>query len=117
MTARWCVGGILGIVLIPLILAGTLVGAAPVSSAPTCVNWTGFQPPNPSTSYNILNAVVFTSPCRAWAVGYSNDGSADQTLIEHWKGTFWKQVPSPNPVGAFSGNVLNDVAATSASNA
>ena len=41
-------------------------------------------------------------------------GAGSLTLIEHWNGTAWTQVPSPNPSGD---NVLDGVAATSASNA
>ena len=36
-----------------------------------------------------------TSASNAWAVG-STVGS-DKTLILHWNGTTWKQVPSPSP--------------------
>jgi hypothetical protein len=37
------------------------------------------------------------------------------TLIVHWDGTVWKRVPSPSP--SSGGNVLNAVAAASASSA
>ena len=45
---------------------------------------------------------------------YGN-GTAFLTLIEHWNGSAWKQVPSPNP--SSTDNNLLSVAATSASNA
>ena len=40
-----------------------------------------------------------------WAAGYTFNGSSIQTLVEHWNGTSWQVVKSPN-VGtspAFSG--------------
>ena len=40
------------------------------------------------------------SPCDAWAVGFDqNVGGLDQTLVEHWDGTAWTVVPSPNVAG------------------
>jgi hypothetical protein len=56
------------------------------------------------------------SGSNAWAVGCAKCFSATfATLIERWNGSAWKQVPSPNPLGA--GNLLAGVAATSAANA
>ena len=45
-----------------------------------------------------LNGVVALSPTDVWAVGTvtANSGGS-QTLIEHYDGTSWKVVPSPNP--------------------
>jgi hypothetical protein len=45
-----------------------------------------------------LYGVVALSPTDVWAVGTvtANTGGA-QTLIEHYDGTSWKVVPSPNP--------------------
>jgi hypothetical protein len=43
--------------------------------------------------------------------------SGPKTLIEHWNGTKWSQVPSPNPTGPIGEIDLFGVAATSASNA
>ena len=51
------------------------------------------------------------------AVGSCFNGTAPQTLIEHWDGTAWSQVASPNPGGSANRNQLLGVAALSASNA
>jgi hypothetical protein len=56
--------------------------------------------------------VAATSATSAWAVGYFSNGTADQTLIAHWNGKAWMQVPSPNP--GSSSNRLTGVAAISA---
>jgi hypothetical protein len=108
-----------------LLLAGALAGITTVvasastvgASASTCVGWTGVQPPSPSTAVNVLDGVAVLSPCNAWAVGDYANGTAEQTLIEHWNGTSWKQVTSPNPGGSSNSNVLEAVAATSSTNA
>jgi hypothetical protein len=67
---------------------------------------------------NFLDGVAATSPANAWAVGeYYNISNTGKTLILHWDGTAWTQVPSPNPKPRFSDNQLTGVAATSATNA
>jgi hypothetical protein len=65
----------------------------------------------------VLSAVAATSARDAWAVGSFTASSGPKTLIEHWNGTKWVQVPSPNPTVPVSEIGLNGVAATSASNA
>jgi hypothetical protein len=64
-----------------------------------------------------LNGITATGRKNAWAVGDYSNGTADQTLIEHWNGRTWKQVASRNPQGPSQPNVLTGVAASSASNA
>jgi hypothetical protein len=60
--------------------------------------------------------VAATSVSNAWAVGSYGNGTAGGTLVEHWNGTAWKVQKSPNAGGA-SRDLLDAVAATSASNA
>src|SRR5438874_940226 len=62
-------------------------------------SWSIVDSPNPGTSYNGLNRVVVPSANDIWAVGrYTHDDSGyAQTLIEHWNGSSWSIVPSPNP--------------------
>ena len=58
--------------------------------------------PSPNvTSFNELYAVTVVSAKDVWAVGYfltfRPDGAAiNQTLTEHWNGSRWKVVTSPN---------------------
>ncbi len=52
--------------------------------------------------------------CDAWAVGDYSTADGTQTLILHWDGTAWTQVPSANAGGD---ERLDGVAATSAGNA
>ena len=72
---------------------------------------------SPSPLENRLFGVAATSASNAWAVGYEREGSKYQTLIEHWNGSSWQRVPSPNPAGTEHLNQLTDVAAVSASDA
>jgi hypothetical protein len=61
-----------------------------------------------------LKDVTALSATDAWAVGIrSNDQSYLHTLIEHWDGTAWHVVASPNPSAA--SDQLFDVEAVSAS--
>jgi hypothetical protein len=59
------------------------------------------------------SAVAATSVGNAWSVGGTNWFSP-QTLVEHWNGTTWTQVPTPTPDGTA---YFDGIAATSADNA
>ena len=47
----------------------------------------------------------------AWAVGYYYNGTGDRTLTEHWDGTAWSIIASPNP--GTGNDYLSGVIATS----
>jgi subtilase family serine protease len=86
-------------------------------------HWDGTQwsiIPNPagegSNVTGALYSVAAISPTDAWAVGnYYNTGvNTYQTLAEHWNGSQWSIVPSPNPVPTAAGwNQLSYVKAIS----
>ncbi len=77
--------------------------------------WTVVSSPSPGAYNNNLWGVTAISSSDVWAVGeYSNDGNLFQTLTEHWNGTAWTIVPSPN-AGDTSDNNLRGVAAVSSS--
>src|SRR2546423_1909329 len=71
---------------------------------PLTEQWNGSEwtlvitPVAPSSSDNFLTAVTVISKNNIWAVGYDNsiDQTPTQTLTEHWNGTQWTVVPSPN---------------------
>jgi hypothetical protein len=76
-------------------------------------HWSIVPSPNPVNGVNILSGVTAVSASDVWAVGSSRvDGSAAETLIEHWNGSRWTVIPSPNQTKVFS--VLNAVTAVSA---
>jgi eukaryotic-like serine/threonine-protein kinase len=82
--------------------------------------WTRVPSPSPgpysvvSTGFSELAA---TSADNAWAAGWTNS-TGEKTLLLHWNGATWTQVPSPSPAGfGFYGSALYGVAAVSASSA
>jgi hypothetical protein len=81
--------------------------------------WNRVLAPTPVPGVSLLG-VTATSPRDAWAVGqtaYKNAcGPKCATVIEHWNGSSWALVPSPNPPSVLV-NVLLGVAATSPRNA
>ena len=61
--------------------------------------WNIVPSPNPpNDTQSELHAISGVSSNDVWAVGASHNGSfPSRTLIEHWNGTEWTIVPSPNP--------------------
>jgi len=103
-------------------VGGYVTGAAHVHKT-LILHWNGtawkqVPSPDPSPTGNLLNGVSVSSATDAWAVGdYFNGAGITQTLTEHWNGTTWKRVPSPNPGGASRFSTFNGVAAVSATGA
>ena len=103
--------------MVPLLAAGALIGlGSGAASAGTCVSWTGAQPPSAGTS-GLLQGATVVSSCSAWAAGYYDNGTANQTLIYHWNGASWAQQTSPDPGGTGETNELSGVTSTSTKNA
>jgi hypothetical protein len=75
--------------------------------------WSGVRTPKIGTSEVALYGVDGSSSNDIWAVGlYANTGDlADRTLIEHWDGSTWTVILSPN-VGT-GANLLYGVSALS----
>lgn len=102
------------------ILVGTALLAAPGTAAygrpgrgpgaracgPT---WTIVSTPNVTGDNNLLNGITALSTADAWAVGshYTSIFVPSQTLAEHWNGTAWSIVPTPNT--GDGSNVLYEV--------
>ena len=85
-------------------------------------SWAIVPSPNKLTSdnsptYNSLYGVTCTSASECWAAGYSAGSVVPwQTLVEHWDGTQWSIVSSPNgDNGSLAGNFLYAVSCASAS--
>ncbi len=78
--------------------------------------WSIVASPSPSAITNHLSSVSATSASDVWAIGFvSTAQNGDNTLIEHWNGSAWSVVASPN--GASNQNALYGVTALSATNA
>jgi hypothetical protein len=83
--------------------------SAPAANGPTSTlaeHWDGhvwrLSPVvNPAPGPNVLTAVAGSSSTDVWAVGYRFDAfNNGRTLVEHWNGTGWAIVPSPNVGGS-----------------
>ncbi len=84
-------------------------------------NWKSVATPNVGEGTNKLNAVLALAPNDVWAVGFSTSvappkQAATLTLIEHFDGTSWMVVPSPN-VGPNSANQSNRLLGLTANSA
>ncbi|MEO8289176.1 MAG: S-layer homology domain-containing protein [Chloroflexota bacterium] len=85
------------------------------SAVDTCYEWSAVASPNPATFGNELRAVAPVGAVDVWAVGYYinySNRSKNETLVEHWNGSAWSVVPSPN--AAVDDNFLTGVAAVGA---
>ncbi len=83
-------------------------------------SWSRVASPSPGDGlarFSTLAAVTAVSASDVWAVGTVQDanGTSSATLIEHWNGTRWTRVASPNPSHIYIG--LDSVTATSATDA
>jgi hypothetical protein len=53
--------------------------------------------PDIGTQDNVLTAVAGSDPMDIWAVGYYFTPSSQvNTLVEHWDGTSWSVISSPD---------------------
>ncbi len=81
-------------------------------------SWSVVTSPGPATGNNELFSVSAASASSIWTVGFLTNNTSgqtpnDQTLIEHWNGSHWSVVKSPNP--GSSSDHLTGVAAVSTS--
>jgi hypothetical protein len=101
-----------------ILVAGisAVLATSPLGASASAI-WSIQRTPNRSTDFNELTAITTNSSTDAWAVGTFRGPSspAFQTLIEHFDGTAWRAIKSPN-VGS-SSNELNAVSADSSTDA
>jgi hypothetical protein len=93
--------------------------AGPALAAPAWVITPTVNPSAQTVAFsNVLNAVDARTPADAWAVGNflgPNDDDGQVMLAEHWNGSAWSQVPTPNimrsdeKLNAVSAAAANDV--------
>jgi hypothetical protein len=77
--------------------------------------WSVIPSPNSGAGTNQLAGVAAVAADDVWAVGRYDRGTALWgTLIEHWDGSAWSIVPSPNTAGS---NLLWGVTAVAANDA
>lgn len=80
--------------------------------------WQLVSSPYGCCGLNILAGVVALAPNNVWTSGWyaqsPNDDRPLLTLIEHWDGSNWQIVPSPNVSGPSESSQLRGIAAVSA---
>lgn len=77
--------------------------------------WSIIPSPSPDKQFNELRGVAALSANNVWAVGFRGGTKSEtpiETLILHWDGSSWNQVPSPNISGG--ANQLFGITAISA---
>jgi hypothetical protein len=80
-------------------------------------SWARVPTPDPAASGDILSGVAGTSASNIWAVGHSKISAVrSASLILHWNGDNWTQMPSPTPDPGDSA-LLIGVATSSTGNA
>jgi hypothetical protein len=73
-------------------------GTAPLVEHFDGVKWKVIPAPSPpGVSDAPLYGVAAVGPSDVWAVGFTVTGNSVHTLTEHYDGTSWSIVPSPNP--------------------
>src|SRR5437773_9507602 len=79
----------------------------------SAASWQIIASPNGPRQVNELHGVSALAEDDVWAVGvsYNTERTLGSTLIEHWNGSRWSVVSSPNPSSFV--NKLNAVAAVS----
>ena len=80
--------------------------------------WSLMRSPNPTAYPSVaLSDVACPSTSNCFAVGLDENasGSLSTTLVEHWNGTAWSLMPSPDPTGPLAPS-LSDVACPSTIN-
>lgn len=86
-----------------------------LNAEPASCSWSLVSSPVPGIQNN-LRGVRGSSGSDMWAVGrYWTSSQGPFTLADHWNGSSWSQVATPNP--SPYGNGLNDVIALSSTNA
>jgi hypothetical protein len=87
-----------------------------VAGAPCPAGWTTSSAADFGATSGSLSAVAATSASDVWTVGYSYPPTAGtQSLIEHWNGSAWEVVSSPNTASTY--NNLGAVSAVSPTDA
>jgi hypothetical protein len=96
--------------------SNSLVSPRPLAEHWNGRTWKAVNAPLPTGAPQAtFHGVHQLSPTNAWAVGETQSATAgdQRTLIEHWDGTHWTVVPSPNPeTGSGASDTLRAVSGT-----
>ena len=103
-----------------VLLLAFVLTIRPVTAQTDQLSWQVVTSPNRGNRQNVLKGISTLSANDIWAVGEYNPGvppteTGRRTLTQHWDGTAWQIIPSPNP--SWTGldlATLEDVVALSA---
>lgn len=103
-----------------VLLLAFVLTISPVTAQTDQLSWQVVASPNRGNRQNVLKGISALSANDIWAVGEYNPGvppteTGRRTLTQHWDGTTWQIIPSPNP--SWTGldlATLEDVVALSA---
>jgi hypothetical protein len=91
-------------------------GTGSLSKSTALYDWSGTAWKHLSSfsggEYSNLYAITAASASSTWAVGYTDNSVADQTLIERQTSKGWVTYDSPSPAGTVANNDLYGVAAS-----
>jgi hypothetical protein len=106
--------------VVAAVIAASAIGLLAPVAAGAFSGWTASPSPSPAVWGNILKGTVALSATDVWAVGDQATRTSNQTYAQHWNGSAWSAVPTPNPAGncqdgniQWAGNMLKSVAAIS----
>src|SRR5579872_6989891 len=85
-----------GFLLLPPVSAG---GAGPSLSSLSAAATHCSAVPQAAPKIGSFNAGTATGTDDFWLVGYRHNAKGYDTLAEHWNGTSWSRIETPNPVG------------------
>ncbi len=88
-------------------LSPLAMAAAAATRSPSTTAWNVVSSPNPDPNNSALDAVAVVSANDVWAVGRAGS----KTLAEHWDGSRWRVVPTPNPATSNNNSELLGVTA------
>ena len=87
-----------------------------LATSAIAADWQPVQSPNAGTQANSLSGVSAVADNDVWAVGWSFNQRQNvyRTEIQHWNGSTWSLVTSPNATNGY--NFLNGIAVVAANN-
>lgn len=109
--ARGSVATVMLVLFLVVAFPVSLLAAAPARLRACDARWKVVASRNRGSGDNYLMGASALAPNDAWAVGASTDrNKSSHTLTEHWDGSRWRIVPSPN----HGSSELRDVTAVAA---
>ncbi|HJT55060.1 MAG TPA: hypothetical protein VJ761_01090 [Ktedonobacteraceae bacterium] len=82
--------------VLPLLLVAVALALLLRTGVAEAASWSVIPSPDGPSGNSLLNGIAVISSHDIWAVGEDFPSGSEQTLTEHWNGSQWTVVPSPN---------------------